>query len=364
MQLIYQSYHFKSKQKNKITLISRCMYKLLRAILFCFEPERVHYLSMNALRLICSTSFGRKMIQSLFKPKDQPVQVAGLTFRNPVGLAAGFDKNAMYLKELDCIGFGHVEIGTVTPIAQAGNDKPRLFRLTKDKALINRMGFNNNGVDEINNQLIAWRNKNPNTSMIIGGNIGKNKQTPNESAWKDYLICFDALYDVVDYFAVNVSSPNTPGLRALQDIQTLEFILQKLTDARKMKSVRKPVFLKIAPDMDDTDALAISTLLVKLHIDGMIIANTTINRSQLNTSDKMLQQIGAGGLSGKPVKERAHQLLKLIAQHKHEKIALMGSGGIFTQTDAKERFAAGASLVQVWTGFVYEGPSILKNILK
>ncbi|HRN79472.1 MAG TPA: quinone-dependent dihydroorotate dehydrogenase [Ferruginibacter sp.] len=364
MQLIYQSYYFSSKQKNKIILISRFMYQLLRSILFCFHPEQVHYFSMNVLQAICNTGLGRWCVQQLFKPADQPIQVAGLHFRNPVGLAAGFDKNASYLHALDMLGFSHVEIGTVTPLPQAGNEKPRLFRLKKDNALINRMGFNNEGVDVVNQHLLAWRKKHPQSTLIVGGNIGKNKVTPNEEAWKDYLLCFETLYDAVDYFTVNVSSPNTPGLRALQDVEALEVILQKLSDALRARKIQKPVFLKIAPDMNEADALAAAALVARLQLTGMIISNTTISRNNLNTPDSTLERIGAGGLSGMPLKNRAQQLLKVIATSYGNRLVLVGSGGIFTTDDARERMEAGARLIQIWTSFVYAGPSVIKNILK
>lgn len=339
------------------------MYKLLRAILFCFPPEQVHYFSMNSLKCICNTGVGKWCIQKLYMPRDQPVEVAGLTFRHPVGLAAGFDKNASYLNALDTLGFSHVEIGTVTPLPQAGNDKPRLFRLKKDEALINRMGFNNKGMQAVQQHLLQWRKDHPHSSLIVGGNIGKNKATPNEEAWKDYLQCFETLYDVVDYFTVNVSSPNTPGLRALQHVEALEEILLKLEEARSKKAVIKPVFLKIAPDMNDADALAAAALVIKLKLTGLIVSNTTIERKDLKTSKKELEQIGAGGLSGRPLKIRAQQLLQLISSHYGKQLVLVGSGGIFTSSDAHDRMKAGAQLVQVWTSFVYAGPSVIRKIL-
>lgn len=363
MQLIYQSYYFNTKQKNKIILISRCMYNLLRTILFCFDPEQVHYFSMNLLQSVCKIRPGRWFVQQLFKPADQPVEVGGLTFRNPVGLAAGFDKNASYLLALDSLGFSHVEIGTVTPRPQDGNEKPRLFRLKKDHALINRMGFNNQGVDVVKKHVLQWRRNYPQSTLMVGGNIGKNKITPNEDAWKDYLLCFEALYDVVDYFTVNVSSPNTPGLRALQEVEALEVILQALADARRAQPVKKPVFLKIAPDMNDADALAVAALVARLNLTGLIISNTTIDRNNLRTPEQELERIGPGGLSGMPLKNRAQQLLQRIAADYGHQLVLVGSGGIFTASDARERMQAGASLIQVWTSFVYAGPSVIKNIL-
>lgn len=362
MQLLYQSYNYDVKQKNKNLLISCCMYPILRSILFLFSAEKAHHLSMNALKMICSTALGRKLIRSMFTGNSEPVEVCGLKFKNRLGLAAGFDKNAHYLRELDCLGFGHVEIGTVTPVAQDGNEKPRLFRLKKDLALINRMGFNNEGVAAVKKSLIHWRATNPESKMIIGGNIGKNKITENEDAWKDYAICFQELYPHVDYFTVNVSSPNTPGLRALQDADALKIILGHLTTIRKTFQKYKPVFLKIAPDLSDEQALETAELVKALEIDGMIIANTTIQRTGLKTKSQEMEAIGAGGLSGLPVRERAQYLLQFISEKMGKDFCIIGSGGIFSAKDAQERLTAGAQLIQIWTGFIYEGPSLIKKI--
>lgn len=362
MQLLYQSYNYEVKQKNKNVLISCSMYPILRSILFMFSAEKAHHLSMNALKLTCSTSIGRKLIRSMFNGPAERVEVCGLQFKNRLGLAAGFDKNAHYLRELECLGFGHVEIGTVTPLAQSGNEKPRLFRLKKDYALINRMGFNNEGVAEVKKSLIHWRATHPESKMIIGGNIGKNKITENEYAWKDYAICFQELYPHVDYFTVNVSSPNTPGLRALQDVDALKVILGHLITIRDNFQKYKPVFLKIAPDLSDEQALKTAELVKAMEIDGMIIANTTIQRSNLKTTNDELETIGAGGLSGIPVRERAQSLLKFISEKMGKEFCIIGSGGIFSKQDAQQRLDAGAQLIQIWTGFIYEGPSIIKKI--
>jgi len=292
-------------------------------------------------------------------------KVAGLNFRNPVGLGAGFDKNAIYLRELDIIGFGFIEIGTVTPKAQDGNEKPRLFRLKKDKALINRMGFNNDGVEVITNRLIKWRKQaGKNSDLIIGGNIGKNKITPNEDAWMDYEICFKKLYDHVDYFAVNVSSPNTPGLRALQERSSLKKILDNLQQVRSGYKIYRPIFLKIAPDLNKDELDDVISLAREISLDGLIISNTTIDRSVLSAEgQKLAKDIGAGGLSGEPVKQKSTEIISYVAESSSRSLTIIGSGGISIAADAKEKLNAGASMVQVWTGFIYEGPFIVKKIL-
>lgn len=341
------------------------MYTLLRNFLFRFDAERVHYFSMNSLRNLCAIPGVRGLLTRSFKPKDKPVQAFGLQFRNPVGLAAGFDKNAMFLDLLDMMGFGHVEIGTVTPLAQAGNDKPRLFRLPEDRAIINRMGFNNDGMDAIASRLADWRKKYPQSNMIVGGNIGKNKLTPNEEAWTDYVKCFQALHAYVDYFIVNVSSPNTPGLRELQEKPALQKIFQALKEENASLAKPLPLLLKIAPDLTNEQLDDICSLALELNLDGLVATNTTISRDELSTiSVKRAQEIGAGGLSGKPVKERSTQVLHYLHQHTQNHITLIGSGGVFNAADAKEKIQHGAKLVQVWTGFIYEGPYIVKNICK
>ena len=343
------------------------LYPLIRELLFCFPPEDVHYLSMNLLKTGCRVDFIKSLIKKgfCFEGTDLEKTVFGLRFSNPVGLGAGFDKNAAYLNELEALGFGFVEIGTVTPKGQPGNDKPRLFRLPKDKALINRMGFNNDGVQVIKSRLVEWNNHRPQTTdhrLIIGGNIGKNKVTPNEEAWKDYTICFDALFDCVDYFVVNVSSPNTPGLRELQEKDSLKKILSELQNRNMAQSKQKPLLLKIAPDLSKEQLDDIVALSFEVQLNGLVATNTTINRQQLQTTDYRLQTIGAGGLSGLPVKQRSTEIVQYLSQQTSGKIPIISSGGIFTGADAKEKLDAGASLVQVWTGFVYEGPSIVKNI--
>lgn len=323
---------------------------------------------MNCLRLACGNDAIKKLISNQFSfhhPSLQK-QLFGLHFKNPVGLGAGFDKNALYLHELEALGFGFVEIGTVTPKPQAGNDKPRLFRLPKDKALINRMGFNNDGLEVIKERLARWNFKKQSTTnnqrLIVGGNIGKNKITPNEEAWKDYETCFNGLFDEVDYFVVNVSSPNTPGLRELQEKDALLKILGHLQNINHSKARPKPLLLKIAPDLTKEQLDDIVALSFETKLDGLVATNTTIDRTSLTTGIGELDTIGAGGLSGKPVQTRSTEVLHYLHKQTNGQIPIIASGGVFTGSDAKEKINAGASLVQVWTGFVYEGPSIVKNI--
>ena len=345
------------------------MYKLLRSFLFLFDAEKVHYFSMNGLKFLCRIPFVKKMIAAKYTPSLPAVsfKVFNLDFKNPVGLGAGFDKNARYLNELEALGFGFIEIGTVTPLPQAGNEQPRLFRLPKDKALINRMGFNNDGVEVVVERLKKWNQKVASGSanrLLIGGNIGKNKITPNEDAWKDYETCFTALHGHVDYFVVNVSSPNTPGLRELQEKDSLAKILQNLQKLNNSTEKPTPILLKIAPDLtigqiDDVIALAL-----EIKLDGVVVANTTVNRTTLVTKATVLNNIGAGGLSGRPLRQQSSDMIGYIYKKTNGQIPIIASGGIFTAADAKEKITAGASLVQVWTGFIYQGPSIVKNICK
>ncbi|MFC4263365.1 quinone-dependent dihydroorotate dehydrogenase [Ferruginibacter yonginensis] len=341
------------------------MYNLLRSFLFLFDAEKVHHFSMNSLKMLCSIGFIKKIITTIYQPsQNKPVMLGKLQFKNIVGLAAGFDKNALYLTELNALGFGHVEIGTVTPLPQEGNPKVRLFRLPKDKALINRMGFNNDGVTVITERLKKWQEKNSTNKIIIGGNIGKNKITPNEAAFKDYEICFTALHPYVDYFVVNVSSPNTPGLRALQDKEPLTEILTHLQKINNGTTLPKPIFLKIAPDLTPEQVDDVIDMALQINLDGLVVSNTTINRSQLKTASTIIDNIGAGGLSGAPVKQKSTALVQYIHHKTNGRIPIIASGGVFTAADANEKIAAGASLVQVWTGFVYEGPAIVKKILQ
>jgi dihydroorotate dehydrogenase len=355
------------------------MYQLLRSVFFLFDAEKVHYFAMNTLKVLCSVGFIRNIIASLFiANNNQPYSLFNIPFPNKVGLAAGFDKNARYLRELEALGFGFVEIGTVTPKPQDGNEKPRLFRLPKDKAIINRMGFNNDGVKLVAERLKSWQRtvdrSQPAGSrhlssvichrLIVGGNIGKNKVTPNEQAWKDYEICFHELYEYVDYFVVNVSSPNTPGLRELQEKENLRKILTHLQTLRSQKTNYKPILLKIAPDLTDEQLDDVIDLSTEIQLDGLVATNTTISREGLTTDASQLTAIGAGGLSGLPVKKRSTEVVQYIHNKTKGSIPIIASGGIFTVADAKEKLNAGASLVQVWTGFIYEGPAIAKKICK
>lgn len=353
------------------------MYRIIRNILFIFPAEGVHYFSMNVLKLFCSIRITRKFIASQLTTHYIPLTCIGLDFKNPVGLGAGFDKNAKYLRELECLGFGAVEIGTVTPAPQSGNKKPRLFRLPKDLALVNRMGFNNDGAEVIAKRLKEWRDQlsnkpagsrgqltisNRQSAMKIGGNIGKNKNTLNEDAWKDYAICFNLLHPFVDYFVVNVSSPNTPGLRELQEKASLRKILLHLHMINNGKAVSKPILLKIAPELTKGQIDDIIDIAMEIKLDGLIVTNTTISRESLITPVSQIMKFGAGGLSGKPLKYKSTEIVRYIHHKTSGSIVIIASGGVFTGEDAIEKFEAGASLVQVWTGFIYEGPGIVKKI--
>ena len=343
------------------------LYPLFRNLLFCFPPEDVHYLSMYLLKSGCKIGPLRSVLKNSYTHHSPtlPSVHFGLNCRNPVGLGAGFDKNAAYLEALGTLGFGFVEIGTVTPKPQSGNPKPRLFRLPADKALINRMGFNNEGVIAVKKRLAAWKEKPTYPEMIIGGNIGKNKVTDNEDAWKDYESCFDELFDYADYFVVNVSSPNTPGLRALQEKDSLRKILSQLQHINQGKAKPKPLLLKIAPDLSKSQLDDIIDLSAEVKLSGLVATNTTISRDAVSDRSKAKSAAaGAGGLSGKPLKEKSTEILQYLIEQTDKKLPIISSGGIFTGEDAKEKLLAGASLVQVWTGFVYEGPTIVKNICR
>ncbi len=337
------------------------MYTLLRRLLFLLPAERVHYLVMGALRVLCATGVGAWLLRKLYVRAEPRMarEVFGLRFPNVVGLAAGFDKDARWVDELACLGFGFIEIGTLTPRPQAGNDQPRLFRLPKDRALINRMGFNNGGVEAAVARLRRRKSR-----VQIGGNNGKNKDTPNERAADDYLACFRALFDVVDYFVVNVSSPNTPGLRALQDKAPLEALLRALQTENAARQKPRPILLKIAPDLTDAQLDDVVDIVQATGIAGLVATNTTISRAGLSTVPAEVAALGAGGLSGAPLRARATEVIRYLAQRTQGRVPIIASGGIFTAQDACEKLDAGASLVQVWTGFVYQGPAIARRISK
>ncbi len=337
------------------------MYKLLKWFLFKSDPEKAHYFTYNLLGFLFKIPFVKPIWKSIYSVKNPILEttVAGIKFPNPVGLAAGFDKNALRVNELTACGFGFIEIGTVTPVGQEGNPKPRLFRLVEDEAIINRMGFNNDGAE-----MIVERLKKLHPTCIIGGNIGKNKITPNEQAMDDYIKCYHALHDVVDYFVVNVSSPNTPNLRELQDKAPLKNLLQTLMDERALKQSSKPIFLKIAPDLTDYQLDDIIDIVRETEIHGVIATNTTTDRSHLKTPTDVVEKIGAGGLSGKPVKNRSTEVIRYLRNNSGAAFPIIGVGGIHSAEDALEKFEAGASLVQVFTGFIYEGPGLVKKINK
>jgi len=331
------------------------MYKLLlRPILFWFDPEHVHYFTFACIRLLHKIPGFGWLCNKMYAVNDQRLEreVFGLKFKNPVGLAAGFDKDAKLYQELANFGFGFIEIGTLTPKPQAGNPKKRLFRLKADSAIINRMGFNNGGVDA------AVLRLQQNKGVLIGGNIGKNKDTPNETATSDYEICFDALYEVVDYFVVNVSSPNTPNLRALQDKEPLTQLLQTLQTKNLAQVKAKPILLKIAPDLTDEQLFDIIDIVKTTQIAGVIATNTTLSREGLQSENK----VEMGGLSGKPLTQRSTEVIRFLAEKSNRAFPIIGVGGIHSAEDALEKLEAGASLVQLYTGFIYEGPALVKAI--
>ncbi|HEX8335019.1 MAG TPA: quinone-dependent dihydroorotate dehydrogenase [Segetibacter sp.] len=342
------------------------MYHLLRNILFNLDAEAAHHFSMKSLSTISQIPIVQQQLTKTFSFHNPLLKrkIFNLEFNNPVGLAAGFDKNALYLKELEMLGFGFVEIGTVTPKPQEGNDRPRLFRLPDDSAIINRMGFNNAGVKEVAKRIRSTQKPHKEGRMLIGGNIGKNKATANEDAWKDYEICFNELYDCVDYFVVNVSSPNTPGLRELQEKSALIKILGHLQTVNQAKLFPKPILLKIAPDLTIGQVDDIIELSEEVNLSGIVATNTTISRADLSTRKDVVDSIGAGGLSGKPIKAKSTEIARYLHRQTQGRLPIIASGGIFTGADAQEKLDAGASLVQVWTGFIYEGPAIAKNICK
>jgi dihydroorotate dehydrogenase len=336
------------------------MYKfLVKPFLFLFSPETAHHITFSVIKFFLSFSFIRRNVSFFYRINDKRLarKVAGISFPNPVGLAAGLDKNALLVDYWSSLGFGYIEIGTVTPLAQDGNKKPRLFRLPQDNALINRMGFNNEGKNAIALRLLKKR-----SNIIVGGNIGKNKETPNENATDDYVKCYRRLYNYVQYFVVNVSSPNTPNLRELQEKKPLTELLSVLQKENSFMPKPKPIFLKIAPDLTDSQLDDIVSIVNETAIAGVIATNTTISRDGLKTDSETLGKIGNGGLSGKPLKQRSAEVIRYLAEKSNKSFAIIGVGGIHSVEDALEKLDAGADLIQIYTGFIYEGPSLVKKI--
>ncbi len=338
------------------------MYKrIIRPLLFSLDPEKAHHVTNSMVQVAFKIPLVKTIVSSLYS-KNHPSlekELFGIKFKNPVGLAAGFDKDAKMIDALDAFGFGFIEIGTVTPKGQEGNEKPRLFRLVEDKAIINRMGFNNDGMEAAVKRLKKRKSK-----VVVGGNIGKNKVTPNEEALSDYLKSFEALFDYVDYFVVNVSSPNTPNLRALQEKEPLKNLLVSLMSANKKKACAKPILLKIAPDLTEGQITDIVEIAQETNIDGLIVSNTTIDRSNLKSTTDKVNAIGMGGLSGAPLKNKSNEVLSVIRKAMGKEFPIIGVGGIMTAQDALDKIEAGADLVQLYTGFIYEGPSLVKKINK
>lgn len=336
------------------------MYQLLRRTLFLFDAEKVHYFTTFLLKFLLKFSFTRIIFKKLFVLEDPKLErtVFGLKFKNPVGMAAGFDKNAEMFNDLAYCGFGFIEVGTLTPLSQSGNPKPRLFRIKKDKGILNRLGFNNKGVASAIPRLKV--RKHPN--LIIGGNIGKNKITPNEDATNDYVLAFEQLFPYVDYFVVNVSSPNTANLRDLQEKEPLTALLSELKNRNSLKENPKPILLKIAPDLTNLQLDDIIEIVRFTKIDGVIATNTTIGRDDLKTDSKLLMQYGAGGISGKPLAKRSTEVIRYLHDNSKGEFPIIGVGGIHSADDALEKLAAGASLIQLYTGFIYEGPGIVRKI--
>lgn len=339
------------------------MYKsLIKPIFFKFQPESVHHFVFDTLKVVMNIPIMKNILSTFYTKKDKRLEtkVFGLNFPNPVGLAAGFDKDAKLFDELGQLGFGFIEIGTLTPKGQSGNAQPRLFRVTDDEGLINRMGFNNQGVEAAVERL-----KKKKTNIIIGGNIGKNTGIPAEQTDDDYISVFNQLFDYVDYFVVNVSCPNVGNLTKLQEKEPLMRLMQKISDINQSKSNPKPLLLKIAPDLSEVELDDVIDIIKTLNLDGVVAANTSVNREGLNTSESRLEEIGwPGGLSGKPVKNRSTKVISYLYKHLGDKHPIIGVGGIHSGADAKEKLDAGAKLVQVYSGYIYEGPALVKNINK
>ena len=342
------------------------MYFLLKPILFKFDPEKVHYFVTRNLKRFNRFPGGAALSKAIWAINDPRLEkeVFGLKFKNPVGLAAGFDKNADVISEMANLGFGFIEVGTVTPLPQDGNPKPRMFRLPADGGLINRMGFNNMGMDVVAEHIASYRKNTPASQkgIIIGGNIGKNKVTPNEEAVNDYIKCFDRLFDLVDYFVVNVSSPNTPGLRELQEKEPLMNLLSTLQQRKSKNGISRPILLKIAPDLTNSQLNDIVEIVQQSGIAGVIATNTTISREGLVSPGQLKNE--TGGLSGKPVAKRSTEVIQYLIEKSKGSFPIIGVGGIHSPEDALDKIAAGASLVQLYTGFIYEGPGLIGSINK
>lgn len=342
------------------------MYRILKPLLFLLAPETAHRITVTLLDWAVAVPPVRYLLRQWYCVQHAGLEreVLGLKFPNPVGLAAGFDKDGKHIEGLACLGFGFIEIGTVTPKPQDGNPRPRLFRLPADRALINRMGFNNEGLEALAHRLQQLKEKKKFGNLLIGGNIGKNKTTPNEQAAEDYLICFETLFPYVDYFVVNVSSPNTPGLRALQEKEPLTHLLHLLQNKNRKNLRPKPLLLKIAPDLTDSQLDDIAAIVHETGLDGIIATNTTIAREGLHTPASAIERIGAGGLSGAPVKARSTAVIRYLREKIGPGPVIIGVGGIDSAEAAKEKLEAGANLVQVYSGLVYEGPGLVRKILE
>lgn len=338
------------------------MYKyLIKPFLFSKKPEDAHHLTFSLMRAIFNFPVIKPVLKNLYHFEDSALEkeVFGLKFKNPVGLAAGLDKDAQFINELEMLGFGFIEIGTLTPRPQSGNPQPRLFRLPGDEALMNRMGFNNGGVEAAVERLKRTKAK-----VLIGGNIGKNKDTPNDQAIEDYLKCLEALHPHVDYFVVNVSSPNTPNLRDLQEKEPLKKLLAAVKEANAKKDKPRPILLKIAPDLTDGQLDDIVEIVEDTGVDGVIATNTTIDYDVVQKERDAVRAIGSGGVSGKPLRARSTEVIRYLSRKSGKRFPIIGVGGIFTAEDAIEKLEAGASLVQVYSGMIYEGPAMVKNIKK
>jgi dihydroorotate dehydrogenase len=350
------------------------MYKLLRPLLFTLEPESAHQLSLRLLQLTGNFSISNLLLKQIYKTKSKPVEAFGFTFKNPVGLAAGYDKNGIAMNGLNMLGFGHIEIGTVTPLPQEGNPKPRVFRLVEDEAIINRMGFPGYGADYLRKRLKPIEKATPfsrlllsrwrNTGLILGVNLGKNKSTPNEEAVLDYLSLMQLLSEYADYLTINISSPNTVGLRNLQGKDALSSLLYQIDEQRKIeeKTYEKkiPVLVKLAPDLTESELNDAIDVIIDSKMDGIIVTNTTVSRDGAKSS----LRVESGGLSGKPLSPKSEAVLHQTVKRVNGKIPIVSVGGIMTPDDAKRRLDAGATLIQIYTGMIYHGPAFVKKILK